>query len=379
MAGEHDGQERTEQASEKRLREAREKGDVPRSRDFTAAAVTLAALGALLAMRASIGTQLVALFRASLTMPREALADPHALTAALGVAALAALKLAAPVLGAAAGAALLAPLALGGWTFSSEALGFKFERLDPIAGFGRIFALRGVVELVKALAKFAVAAGVTALLLWQLAPQLLATGSGPVHAGVLRALSLVGWASLALAGSLLLIAAVDVPWQLYDYARRMRMSREELKQEYKETEGSPEVKGRVRSLQQQMARRRMMQEVPRADVVVTNPTHYAVALRYDEARMRAPVVVAKGADIVAAQIRDVAARHRVPTVEAPPLARALFRSTDLGAPVPAALYVAVAQVLAYVYRLKAATAAGQPAPPPPVPEIDPALDPQNPR
>lgn len=379
MAGEHDGQERTEQASEKRLREAREKGDVPRSRDFTAAAVTLAALGALLAMRASIGTQLVALFRSGLTIPREALADPHALTAALGVAALAALKLAAPVLGAAAGAALLAPLALGGWTFSSEALGFKFERLDPIAGFGRIFALRGVVELVKALAKFAVAAGVTALLLWQFAPQLLATGTGSVQAGVLRALSLVGWASLALAGSLLLIAAVDVPWQLYDYARRMRMSREELKQEYKETEGSPEVKGRVRSLQQQMARRRMMQEVPRADVVVTNPTHYAVALRYDEARMRAPVVVAKGADIVAAQIRDAAARHRVPTVEAPPLARALFRSTDLGAPVPAALYVAVAQVLAYVYRLKAATAAGQPAPPPPVPEIDPALDPQNPR
>lgn len=379
MAGEHDGQERTEQASEKRLREAREKGDVPRSRDFTAAAVTLAALGALLATRASIGAQLLALFHGGFTIPREALADPHALTAALGAAALAALKLIAPVLGTATAAALLAPLALGGWTFSSEALGFKFERLDPIAGFGRIFALRGVVELVKALAKFAVAAGVTALLLWQLAPQLLATGTGPVQTGVLRALSLVGWASLALAGSLLLIAAVDVPWQLYDYARRMRMSREELKQEYKETEGSPEVKGRVRSLQQQMARRRMMQEVPRADVVVTNPTHYAVALRYDEARMRAPVVVAKGADIVAAQIRDVAARHRVPTVEAPPLARALFRSTELGAPVPAALYVAVAQVLAYVYRLKAATAAGQPAPPPPAPEIDPALDPQNPR
>lgn len=375
MADERDDQERTEQASEKRLREAREKGDIPRSRDFNSAAVTLATLGALLAMRESIGTQLVALFRGALVIPREALFEPAALTAALGAAALAALKLAAPVLGAAALAALLAPLALGGWTFSSEALGFKFERLDPIAGFGRIFALRGVVELVKALAKFAVAAGVTALLLWKLAPALLATGAGPVRPGVLRALGLVGWASLALAGSLLLIAAVDVPWQLYDYARRMRMSREELKQEYKETEGSPEVKGRVRNLQQQMARRRMMQEVPKADVVVTNPTHYAVALRYDDARMRAPVVVAKGADLVAAQIRDVAARHRVPTVEAPPLARALFRSTDLGAPVPAALYVAVAQVLAYVYRLKAATAAGDPAPSPPSPEIDPALDP----
>ncbi|GAP66683.1 flagellar biosynthetic protein FlhB [Mizugakiibacter sediminis] len=379
MADERDGQERSEQASEKRLREAREKGDVPRSRDFTAAAVTLAALGALLATRANIGAQLLALCHGGFAIPREALADPRALTAALGAAALAALKLVAPVLGTATAAALLAPLALGGWTFSGEALGFKFERLDPVAGFGRIFALRGVVELVKALAKFAVAAGVTALLLWQLAPQLLATGTGPVRAGALRALSLVGWASLALAGSLLLIAAVDVPWQLYDYARRMRMSREELKQEYKETEGSPEVKGRIRNVQQQLARRRMMQEVPRADVVVTNPTHYAVALRYDEARMRAPVVVAKGADIVAAQIRDVAARHRIPTVEAPPLARALFRSTELGAPIPAALYVAVAQVLAYVYRLKAAAAAGQPAPPPPVPEIDPALDPQNPR
>jgi len=183
---------------------------------------------------------------------------------------------------------------------------------------------------------------------------------------------LTGYAFLMLAGTLGLIAAIDVPWQLFQHNKQLRMTREEVKEEMKESEGSPEVKGRVRQMQREISRRRMMQEVPKADVIVTNPTHFAVALKYDEKRMGAPLVVAKGADLVAARIREVASESLVPVFEAPPLARALFRSVEIGEEIPATLYVAVAQVLTYIYQLKTARREGQQPPTPP--DIDPTLD-----
>jgi flagellar biosynthetic protein FlhB len=232
--------------------------------------------------------------------------------------------------------------------------------------------MRGLVELVKAFAKFALVALVAVVFLWMKTGEMLGLGAEPTAAGIGHAITLSGQALLALAGALVLIAAVDVPWQLFSHLKQLRMTRQEIRDEMKESDGNPEIKGRIRQMQQTVAKRRMMQEVPKADVVVTNPTHFAIALRYDETRMRAPVVVAKGADAVAARIREVAAEHRVPIFEAPPLARALFRSVDLNGEVPARLYVAVAQVLTYVYQLKTAKRTG--AEPPAPPAIDPAVE-----
>jgi flagellar biosynthetic protein FlhB len=201
----------------------------------------------------------------------------------------------------------------------------------------------------------------------------MALSAEPTAVAVVHAASLVGFALLMLAASLGLIAGIDVPWQLWQYTQQLRMSRNEVREEMKESEGSPEIKGRIRAIQRELAKRRMMQEVPKADVVVVNPTHYAVALRYDEQRMRAPLVVAKGQDLIAARIREIADEHRVPIFEAPPLARALHRHVELGAEIPASLYVAVAQVLTYITQLRSARRDGTAAPPPP--SIDPRIDP----
>jgi flagellar biosynthesis protein FlhB len=289
------------------------------------------------------------------------------MTVALASAFLSALLACLPLLGLLFAAAMLAPLLIGGWNISAEALAPKWDRLSPLAGLKRMFSIQGVLELCKSLARFGVVAVVAVLVLWIQADELLALGREPLHFAIGHALGIVGWALTALAGSLVLIAAVDVPLSLWQHHRSLRMTKQEVRDENKETEGNPEVKGYIRSRQQEVARRRMMQDVPKADVVVTNPTHYAVALRYDEHRMRAPVVVAKGQDLVAARIREIAGEHGVPILEAPPLARALHAGCNLGDEIPARLYVTVAQVLAYVYQLRAARRTG--AAPPATPEI----------
>jgi flagellar biosynthetic protein FlhB len=187
----------------------------------------------------------------------------------------------------------------------------------------------------------------------------------PLNSAIGHSAALAGYALLVLTCGLVLIAAVDVPFQLWQHAKELRMTREEVKEEFKESEGSPETRGRIREVQRALARGRMLQDVPTADVVVTNPTHIAVALRYDENKMRAPLVVAKGTELLAAKIREIATENGVPIVEAPPLARALYKSVEIGREVPAALYVAVAQVLTYVYQLRAARERGSAPPPPP--------------
>jgi flagellar biosynthetic protein FlhB len=189
--------------------------------------------------------------------------------------------------------------------------------------------------------------------------------SEPLHNAIGHAAALAGYSLLVLACGLAVIAAADVPFQLWQHAKDLRMTREEVREEYKESEGSPETRGRIREAQRAIARGRMLHDVPTADVVVTNPTHFAVALRYDENRMRAPIVVAKGTELLAAKIRELATEHGVPIVEAPPLARALYQSVEIGREVPAALYVTVAQILTYVYQLRAARARGTAPPPPP--------------
>ena len=369
----HDQDSRTERASEKRLREARERGDVPRSRDFSAAAVTLAGVALLLSMRHGIAERIAGLLHDGLSIRRATLFDADALGAALMATSTQALRVLVPIFAVALVATLAAPLATGGLNFSVQSLGFKGSRLDPLAGVGRMFSMRSLVELAKALLKVAVIAVAATIVLRNGFPELVSLSTAPLKSAATSALDLAGVASLALAAALAAIGLVDLPWQLYDWHKRQRMTREELKQEYKESEGSPEVKGKVRQMQAQMARRRMMADVPTADVVVTNPTHFAVALKYDDKKHRAPVVVAKGVDHVATQIRAIAKKSKVTLLEAPPLARALYRTTDVGAEIPSALYVAVAQVLAYVFQVRRAAEGLGPDPEKPAPEVDPSL------
>jgi len=351
---ENEQQDRTEQPTPKRLEEARRHGDIPRSRDLSTAAVSMAGAVSILLVGGTTAGRLSDMMRGSFSLaPRYSLDEGYMLQA-LQQHSLQALLACAPIFGAIVLAAVLAPLMLGGWSFSVESFMPNFSRLSPGTGFKRMFSLQAAIELGKSLAKFGVVALVAILMLRHDTAQLLSLGTEPPMRAAVHAGKLCGQAFLALAASLLIIAAIDAPYQLWQYSRKMRMSREEIRREMKESEGSPEVKGRIRQAQQAMARRRMMQEVPKADVVVTNPTHYAVALRYDENRMRAPVIVAKGADEIAARIREIATENRVPLFEAPPLARVLYRSVDIGTEVPAALYVAVAQVLTYIFQLKAA-------------------------
>jgi flagellar biosynthesis protein FlhB len=365
-------QERTERPTARRIEEARQEGRVPRSTELNAAAVLLVAAGGLHFLGGSIGGTLFDIMQSGLNIAAAEAIDPGRALAAAGTEMVRALTACAPVFGLTLVAALLAPMAVGGWNLSLEALVPDFTRLDPIAGFGRFFSARGAVELGKAFAKFLVVAGVAVAVLHKQSAQLLALGAMPLHEGIAQAASLASNALLSVSGGLVLIAAVDVPWQLHQYTENLKMSREEIREEVKQSEGAPEVRMRIRRAQREIAKRRMMQEVPKADVVVVNPTHFAVALRYDEKRMRAPLVVAKGADLVAARIREIASEHSVPIFEAPPLARALFHGVDIGTEIPATLYVAVAQVLTYIYQLKAARTSGGRPPEPPA--IDPGID-----
>ncbi|MFL6605968.1 MAG: flagellar biosynthesis protein FlhB [Steroidobacteraceae bacterium] len=365
-------EERTEQPTPKRLEEARRKGQVPRSTELSAAAVILTVGGGLHFLGGYMGTRLNGLMSTSLSLTREQSVDESLMFPTMVTEAAHALVACAPILGLTLVAALVAPLLLGGWNLSFEALAPDFTRLNPVSGIGRMFSTRSGVDLAKAFAKFILLALVAILLLRQKSGELMGLGLEPPRAAIAHAVSLAGHALLMLAGTLGLIAAVDVPWQLFQHSKQLRMTRQEVREEMKESDGSPEVKGRIRTMQREIARRRMMHEVPKADVVIVNPTHFAVALKYDEKRMRAPIVVAKGADVIAGRIREIATENRVPIFEAPPLARALFKSVEIGGEIPATLYVAVAQVLTYIYQLKTARSSG--VNPPTPPDIDPTLD-----
>lgn len=381
MAEQESGQEKTEQPTPKRLREARDRGQVARSRELTTLLIMLAGSSGLLLMGGSVGEGLQALLRHGLSLSTDRIFAPDAMLEALGLSIRAGMISVAPLLLLFMIVAALGPLALGGWSFSTKAMAFKAEKLDPIKGLGRLFALRGLVEMFKALAKFLLVAAVAVVMLRAYASELLGLSREPVMQGVAHAMSIFGEVFLALSFSLVLVAAIDVPYQLWENGRKLRMTRQEIKDEMKETEGNPEMRGRIRSLQQQRAQSRMMEEVPKADVIITNPTHFAVALRYNaRSEIAAPKVIAKGRGEIAAAIRALAIEHEVPMVSAPPLARAIYFTTDLDREIPEGLYLAVAQILAYIYQLQAARRQGAADPAPPqdldVPEGMLELDPE---
>jgi flagellar biosynthesis protein FlhB len=346
------GGERTEEPSQKRLQEARERGQVPRSRELTNFATMIGGSATLVAISGSLATRLSQMMRHGLSIDPQNLRDPDGMLASLGEASVSAVIALLPVFGAVIALVILASLLLGGWNFSVQAMAPDFSRLSPLSGIKRLFGLRGASELGKALLKCAVVGGVCAAVVSWIFGDVLSLARMEPRAAIGRGAGLMGWSFVWLCASLALVAMVDVPLQLFQFKRGLRMTRQELRDEAKESDGRPETKQRIRQMQQQLARRRMMHKVPTADVVIVNPTHFAVALKYDPKQMRAPRVLAKGVDLVAANIRRIAEEHRVPVFESPKLARALYKSTDLNKEIPAGLYVAVAQVLSYIFRVR---------------------------
>jgi len=346
------GGERTEEPSQKRLQDARERGQVPRSRELTNFAAMIGGSATLVAIGGALADRLSQMMRHGLVIDPQELRDPDTMLTLLGQACMSALTVLLPVFAALIGVVVLASLILGGWNFSARAITPDFTRLSPLAGMKRLFGLRGASELGKALLKCIVVGGVCAAIVSWIFGDVLALGRMAPRAAIGRGAGLVGWAFVWLCASLALVAIVDVPLQLFQFKRSLRMTRQELRDEAKESDGRPETKQRIRQMQQQIARRRMLHKVPTADVVLVNPTHFAVALKYDPQKMRAPRVLAKGVDLVAQNIRRIAEEHRVPIFESPKLTRALYRSTDLNKEIPAGLYAAVAQVLSYIFRVR---------------------------
>jgi len=371
--------ERTEPASQRRIEQAREKGQVPRSRELATFAVLLAAGGGLTLMGSGLMHSMSDLMRVGLQLDRSAAFDASLMMSRLQQGSQDMLVAFVPFMLVMLVTALAAPMLLSGWLFSAEALQPDFSRLNPLKGIARIFSWHSVAELVKAIAKTLLIGGVAGWVIWHQKEALMALATQPLDVGLANVGSLAASTFLAIVGSMILLVAIDVPFQLWEHSSKMKMSREELRQEAKEMEGDPQIKARIRALQREAARRRMMAEVPKADVIVTNPAHYAVALRYQDSKMRAPQVVAKGSQLVAARIRELGLEHNIPIVQAPPLARALYRHAELGQEIPAALYTAVAEVLAYVYQLRRYRSEGGTAPQAPQdlpvpPDLDPGAE-----
>jgi len=375
MAEEHD-QERNYPATARRLEQARERGQVARSRELTAAAVAFAAALALTFAGSGLWARAADVFAHGLALERNDAFDPSRMAGAFYAQGTAMLLAMAPLLVLVLAATLAAPMLMSGWVFSPKAVAPDFARLDPRRGLGNLFSRKAVGELVKALVKCALLGTIGCGVLWHFRADIVGLATRDVTAGTAALADIARTGLFALTGALALIAALDVPYALWRHYAGLRMSREELREELREMEGDPQQKARVRSIQRATARRRMMAAVPTASVVVTNPTHYAVALEYREAGMRAPRVVAKGAGVIAQKIREIADLHDVPRLEAPPLARALYRHAEVGDEIPPALYTVVAQVLAWVYRIQQWRRQGGAMPAAPADlDVPPGLDP----
>ncbi|ABA73295.1 flagellar biosynthesis protein FlhB [Pseudomonas fluorescens] len=352
MAESESGQDKTEDPTEKRKKDSREKGEIARSKELNTLAIMLAGSAALLIFGGMLAQELMDLMRQNFTLSREVIMDERSMATFLMSSGLQALLAIQPIMITLLLAAFLGPIALGGWLFAAGSLAPKFSRMNPAAGLKRMFSMKAVVELLKALAKFLITLGVALVVLNSDIDDLLRIAHEPLDRAIIHSLQLVGWSSLWLACGLIIIAAVDVPVQIWESIKKLKMTKQEVRDEHKDQEGRPEVKQRIRQLQREMSQRRMMAAIPDADVVITNPTHYAVALKYDAEKGGAPMLLAKGSDFLALKIREIAVANNVMLLESPALARSIYYSTELEEEIPGGLYLAVAQVLAYVYQIR---------------------------
>ncbi|MBY6031736.1 flagellar biosynthesis protein FlhB [Marinobacter daepoensis] len=353
MAEENDNsQEKTEEPTPRRLEKAREEGQTARSKELATMAVLLAGAGGLLLFGASLGGALEGIMRDAFVLERSEIFDTRHMSVQLIISAKEAAWALSPILILLVIAAIAGSIGIGGLLFSAKAIAPKANRMDPIKGLGRMFSIRSLIELVKAIAKVGLVMAVAILILNLRTDDLLSIAEEPTIPAMEHVLWTLGWSFFFLSCATIAIAMIDVPFQIFDHQKKLRMTKQEVKDEYKDTEGKPEVKGKIRQLQREMAQRRMMQDVPKADVVITNPTHYAVALKYDQQSMGAPVVVAKGADEVAFKIMEIARESKVEVLRTPPLTRAVYHNSEIGEEIPDGLYMAIAQVLAYVFQLR---------------------------
>jgi flagellar biosynthetic protein FlhB len=355
VAEQDSAQERTEEPTQKRLDESRDKGEVLRSRELNTLISMVGASVAMITLGATLASDVMQLMRSLLSVDHARAHDKVLAFKQLSDAVHDAIVLQVPFFVAMTVVAFAGPAMLGGIHIGAESLGFKFNKLDPIQGVARMFSPNSLIEVVKSLLKVGWLGLVGVMVGQTMSNDVLSVGRLPVASAIEQCMSSLMYALLALSLALIPIAGIDVPHQWWQHMKKLRMTRQEIKDEMKETDGNPQMKGRVRQQQRELSQRRMMDEVPHADVVITNPTHFAVALRYDPGGAGAPSVVAKGEGHIAARIRSIARENDVALFEAPPLARALFWSTELNDSIPAGLYVSVARVLAYVYQLRAAT------------------------
>ena len=352
MAESESGADKTEDPTEKRKNDSREKGEIARSKELNTLAIMLAGSAGLLIFGGALAEDLMELMRYNFSISRETLLNTDSMGAFLLHSGKVALIAVQPVLITLLIAALIGPISLGGWLFAAGSLAPKFSRMNPAAGIKRMFSAKALVELLKALAKFFIILIVALLVLKSDIDDLLRIAHEPLELAVIHSVQVVGWSALWMACGLILIAAVDVPVQLWESHKKLLMTKQEIRDEHKDQEGRPEVKQRIRQVQREMSQRRMMSAIPDADVIITNPTHYAVALKYDPEKGGAPMLLAKGSDFLALKIREIGAKHNILLLESPALARSIYHSTELEQEIPAGLYLAVAQVLAYVYQIR---------------------------
>lgn len=347
-----DSQERTEEATPKREKETKEKGQVARSKDFNTAILLILSGASFVMFGSDVIENCMEIFKNSFAPKTKNIADTHTLFSILIESAYLGLYLLIPIFIVNIIASFIGPILVGGWLFAVDNFNFKLERLDPIKGIKKIFSVKSLMEVVKSFLKFVLILSVALGLFKLLFSSIIGLSFYTVQEAIVEFSDTMLFCFFILTSSLMLIAFIDVPFQIAQHLKQVKMTKQEVRDEHKETEGKPEVKAQISRLQREMSKRRMMNDVPEADVIITNPTHFAVAIKYDGKTMGAPKLVAKGADNIAAKIRQVAEHHQVPIVQMPLLARAIFYNTEINDEVPSQLYIACAQVLAYVYKLK---------------------------
>jgi flagellar biosynthetic protein FlhB len=352
MAENENGQDKTEDPTDKRVRDSREKGETARSKELNTLIMTLAGAGGLLMFGGQIAQMMLDLMRTNFSLSREVIMDDHYMGLYFLNAGKAALVAIQPLMLLMVLAAVVGPISLGGWIFSTGSMAPNFSRMNPLSGLTRMVSTNALVELLKSIAKFAITLMVALFVLQKDKNDIISIAHEPLESAIIHSIQVLGWSALWMACGLMIIAAVDVPFQLYEAHKKLMMTKQEIRDEHKDNDGRPEVKQRIRQLQREMSQRRMLSSIPKADVIITNPTHFAVALQYDPEKGGAPMLLAKGTDFLALKIREIAGEHNILILESPALARSIYYSTELDQEIPAGLYLAVAQVLAYVYQIR---------------------------
>lgn len=352
MAENEDGQAKSEDPTAKKKSEARKKGQVTRSQELTTFFMLLASIVGIMFFAGDMIETITDIMKNNFSVERNTLFDSEQLFIHFKAELAAMLSALIPFFILMFITAILSNAILGGFNFSAQAMTPKLSKMNPIKGLKKIVGIKGLIELVKSIFKIGLMGGIAVYFLWQAKNEIYGLSAEPFPAAFIHAMELISWQFLLVTLGMIIVAMIDVPYQIWSNLRQLKMTKQEVKDESKNTDGNPEIKGQIRQKQRDIAMQRMMGDVPKADVIITNPTHYAVALQYDTEGSGAPVMLAKGVDLVALKIRNVAQANDVPIMEIPPLSRAIYHSVEIGQEIPAGLYVAVAQVLAYIFQLK---------------------------